>query len=261
MNYKKLYASLPRYDRFAITRDDRRGVAGTPSLRTRLWRARREERGGLRRFVIHASAASWPHKFLYAGCFALATGFAAQLAIPLPWTRVPVTLQTFAVVASGIVLGRWWGSFSQLLYVALGVVGLPLFFGMSGGLGVLIGPRGGYLLGFILVSFVFGYLTEKVLPHFDAPHFDAPHCDAPRYAKLRSFFPLFLLFTTVYMVIMYGIGCSHLGWWLSLSKGSWPSFSSLMMMGALPFIPGDLIKLVFATLLARRVTSRVARDI
>ena len=64
----------------------------------------------------------------------------AQVVIPLPWTPVPITAQTFAVLMAGVVIsGRWWGGISQVMYLAVGLLGVPWFAGMTGGYGVLLG--------------------------------------------------------------------------------------------------------------------------
>ncbi len=87
--------------------------------------------------------------------FALLTGVSAYIAIPLPFTPVPITLQTLAVLASGIVLGRD-GLYSQLLYLLLGGIGWPLFAGGTGHYLYLFSASGGYLIGFAAASAVAG---------------------------------------------------------------------------------------------------------
>ncbi len=66
------------------------------------------------------------------------TGVLAQIVIPLPWTPVPVTGQTLAVLFAGIVLGRYWGGISMALYLAIGLLGVPWFTGMTGGYSVFL---------------------------------------------------------------------------------------------------------------------------
>lgn len=170
-------------------------------------------------------------KLLVVSVVALATGYAAQLRIALPWTPVPITLQTFVVLSSGLLLGKWWGSLSQLLYVSLGIVGVPFFSGMQGGLGVILGPRGGYLLGFVVTSFVVGHVVERY--------------------KLQKFFHLLLALMLISVVCIYGLGCLQLGLWLWLVKGTPASLYTILTMGMIPFIPGDLIKIFLVSLLAR----------
>lgn len=175
---------------------------------------------------------SWQYKLLCASAIALATGYAAQLRIPLPWTPVPITMQTAVVLFSGLLLGAYWGALSQFLYVMFGVLGMPFFSGMQGGLSVIVGPRGGYLLGFIVTSFIVGFIVD-------------------RYPQSRNFWRLCLLLTMVSMVCIYGLGCMQLGLWLWLVKGSSPSLYELLMMGCFPFIIGDLLKIFLVGLTDR----------
>lgn len=83
----------------------------------------------------------------------------AQIQIPLPFTPVPITGQTFAVLLLPVMLGGWRGPAAVALYVAEGLLGLPFFAGGSAGVAVLAGPTGGYLVGFVLAAVVIALLT------------------------------------------------------------------------------------------------------
>ncbi len=85
----------------------------------------------------------------------------AQVRIPLPFSPVPVTLQTFAVLLTGALLGSRRGALAVLVYLAEGLAGLPVFAGWSGGVAHLLGPTGGYLLGFVAAAYVTGCLFER----------------------------------------------------------------------------------------------------
>ena len=100
-------------------------------------------------------------KILMSFMMACFTGIMAQIIIPLPWTPVPITAQTFAVLCSGLFLGRKYGVLSQVIYIALGVAFIPWFGGMTGGLEVLLGSTGGFLIGFIIASYFVGMISEK----------------------------------------------------------------------------------------------------
>jgi biotin transport system substrate-specific component len=93
--------------------------------------------------------------------FALLTAIAAQITFPLPWTPVPVTGQTFAVLATGAALGWRRGAAAQLLYVALGAVGMPFYAEGGSGWEVATGATGGYLVGFIAAAALVGALAER----------------------------------------------------------------------------------------------------
>src|SRR5689334_15576696 len=89
------------------------------------------------------------------------TALAAQLALPLPFSPVPVTGQTFAVLLTGAALGARRGAAAQLLYLAEGAAGLPVFAGWAGGAHVLLGPTGGYLVAFPFAAAIVGALCER----------------------------------------------------------------------------------------------------
>ena len=86
--------------------------------------------------------------------------------IPMP-SGVPITLQTFAVALCGYVLGSRWGTLSTFLYVLIGTIGVPVFAGMQAGVGILLGPTGGFLFGFIPMAFLAGFgikSKNKIMP-------------------------------------------------------------------------------------------------
>lgn len=169
------------------------------------------------------------------------TGIAAQIRIPLPWSPVPITGQTFAVLMSGVILGSYWGGLSQLIYILIGIAGVPWFSGATAGINVIFGPTGGYLIGFILSSFFLGYFVDK-------------------YVKSRNFLSMLGLMLIANFVIIYTLGLIQLGFWLKFVKGSTPTLWSLLMMGAIPFIPGGIFKIILASGLTKVVTPKVSYD-
>jgi biotin transport system substrate-specific component len=90
------------------------------------------------------------------------TAVCAQIAFYLPGNPVPVTMQVFAVLGCGLVLGGRLGALSQIEYLLAGAVGLPVFAGFKGGYVALAGPTGGYLVGFVLAALVVGSISEKM---------------------------------------------------------------------------------------------------
>jgi biotin transport system substrate-specific component len=86
----------------------------------------------------------------------------SYIQIPLPFSPVPITAQTMAVLACGLFLGPISGALTVLAYILEGAMGLPVFAGGSAGLARVFGPTGGYLAGFVLGAFVVGYLSEKI---------------------------------------------------------------------------------------------------
>jgi len=153
--------------------------------------------------------------------FALFTALMAQLVIPLPFTPVPITGQTFAVLLTGALLGSRLGAVSMVLYVTLGAVGLPFYAGGAHGMQVVFGATGGYLLGFIVADFVVGRLAEL---RWDR--------------SLQRSLPAM----AAGQAVIYALGLIGLG--LALH---WPA--NLLQLGLTPFLIGDAIKLVAAALL------------
>ena len=182
---------------------------------------------------------SIPKKLALAVGIACLTGLMAQVRFPLPWSPVPVTGQTFAVLLAGVLLGRWWGGISLGMYAGLGAIGLPWFAGWGSGLGYLAGPTGGYIIGFILAALFLGHFTDK-------------------YIRSRSFLSMLGLMLFANFVLIYVPGLLQLGLWVNLVKGEPATFTSLLMMGAIPFIAGDITKAVLAAAIARGVTPKSA---
>jgi len=166
-------------------------------------------------------------------------GLAAQARIPLPWTPVPVTLQTLAVLLAGILLGRWWGCISLAIYAGLGAAGVPWFNGWQGGVGVFAGPTGGYIIGFIFAALFLGYFVDK-------------------YIRARNFLSMFCLMLFANFCLIYIPGLIQLSLWLGLVKGETPGLYQLLTMGLFPFIAGDVIKLLVAASVTRGITPKRA---
>ncbi len=162
--------------------------------------------------------------------FTLLTCFGAYIRIPLPFTPVPITLQTFFVLLSGAVLGKF-GISSQLGYIILGVLGLPVFANAGSGLIYLSGPTGGYLIGFLLASY---FLGKKI-------------------SNKDSFFSIFILMCIANLIIL-----SSGTIWLKFSLRI--SIDKAFLLGFFPFLAGDLLKIVSASLLFLKIKSR-AREI
>ncbi len=161
------------------------------------------------------------------------TGLLAQTRVFIPWSPVPLTGQTFAVLLAGVFLGRWWGGISMALYAGLGAAGLPFFSGWSGGAAYLLGPTGGYIIGFIIAAFFLGHFADS-------------------YAKARGFRGMLTLMLFANFVLVYLPGLFQLGLWLRLTTGEAVPFTALLSMGALPFIPGDIAKASLAAAIAVR---------
>jgi len=182
---------------------------------------------------------SIPKKLTLALGLACLTGLVAQIRIILPWSLVPVTGQTFAVLLAGVLLGRWWGGISLAIYAGLGAVGVPWFAGWGSGLGYLAGPTGGYIIGFVLAALFLGHFTDT-------------------YIRSRSFLSMLALMLFANFVLIYLPGLFQLGLWLNLVKGESVAFTTLFSMGVFHFIAGDVTKAVIASAIARGITPKSA---
>ncbi len=164
---------------------------------------------------------------------ALLTALCAQIAVPLePFSPVPITGQTFAVLLTGAALGARRGAAGQALYVLLGAVGLPFYSEGEGGIDVLVGTTGGYLVGFILAAAVVGWFAQRGMDR-----------------DVRTAAVAFLLGS----IVIYAIGLP----WLAVVADL--SLSETLVAGLLPFIPGGLLKAALAAGLlpaAWRLTGR-----
>ena len=138
----------------------------------------------------------------------------AQIAIPLPWTPVPVTGQTLGVLLVGAALGARKGAAALLLYLAEGAAGLPFFAGGTAGARVFLGPTGGYLVGFPLAAAVVGCLAERGWDR-----------------HVVTMVAAMSLGTT----LLFATGCA----WL----GSFVGFDRVVALGVLPFLPGAILKI------------------
>ena len=143
----------------------------------------------------------------------------ARLSIPLPGTPVPFTLQTFGILVVGGALGMRRGALSAMLYVGLGVIGLPFFAEGKGGFGIILGTNGGYLLGFIAAAALVGRLAELGWDR-----------------RIGGAIGATLLGTA----LIYAIGVP----WLAVTTGS--SIGTAVTMGLVPFAVGDIVKLLAA---------------
>lgn len=160
--------------------------------------------------------------------FACLTGLSAMVKFYLPWSPVPVTAQTLVVLMSGAVLGRRYGGISQALYAVAGVIStsiatIPWFAGE-----LLF--TGGYVSGFIAAALFIGYFTEKHPPNF-----------------------LFTLGLMVFanFIIIYGLGLLQ----LAIVLGA-HDVAKLLTIGVLPYLPGDLAKIVLASSLSYTILSK-----
>lgn len=169
-----------------------------------------------------------------AALLAALTAVTGGLAIPLPFTPVPVTLQVFFVFLAGSLAGPFYGALSMLLYLAMGALGLPVFSRFGAGVGHLIGPTGGYLFAFPIAAFINGLITSKKSG-----------------TLLREYVGV-LCGMAAALATIYVLG---VGW---LSAYLQRPFFNVILVGALPFIPVDILKMVVAAPIAVRLRRELA---
>lgn len=161
-------------------------------------------------------------KDVIAALFAALTAIFTQLVIPIQ--PVPITLGTMAVMMAGAVLGKHYGPLSIVIYVLLGAAGLPVFAMARAGVSVIAGPGGGFILGYIVMAFVVGAITDK-WGH-----------------SMKT------------IVIAMIAGClavyvCGVAWFMGLTgSGLWPA----LVMCMFPFLPGDAVKILLGAFLVNR---------
>lgn len=160
--------------------------------------------------------------------FALFTALAAQISIPLGFTPVPITGQTFAVLLAGGVLGARRGALSMGLYVALGAIGLPFYADGTGGWTAATGATAGYLVGFVVAALIVGAMADRGQDR-----------------KLATSLPAFLTGS----LVIYGIGAGWLAYDLGLPLTAAAGDPSAVAFGVAPFLVGDVAKALLAGVL------------
>lgn len=185
-----------------------------------------------------ASRASVSRRIVAVGLGALVVALSAQIVVPVPFSPVPVTLQPLAVLVVGGVLGGAAGLGALLLYIAMGVAGLPVFAGGGSGVARLLGPTGGYLLAFPVAAWVTGILTTPVL---------GTHRELESTGVLRV-----LLACALGMVIIHVGGVSQ----LALLGGD---TSLAFRVGFIPFLTGDLLKVGLSAALILAAGAKIRR--
>lgn len=149
--------------------------------------------------------------------------------LSLPIGIVPISLTNLAIYFAIYVLGGKRGTISYIVYLFIGLIGLPVFSGFSGGFTKLFGPTGGYLIGFIFMAFISGIFIDKFSN------------------KIYMCF----LGMVIGTIITYIIGTA----WLSYEAHI--TFKAALTAGVLPFIPGDLAKMVIASLIGPQIKKRL----
>lgn len=180
-----------------------------------------------------------------AGLFAALTAICSWISIPLGFTPVPVNLATLAVFLAGGLLGAKYGAVSLTVYALVGAVGAPVFAGFRGGLSVLAGPTGGFIIGYIAAAFVVGAIVSAAFKQRERTGASAK--------------PSLRLSLTIAAGMVAGLAaCYALGTaWFMFSTHT--EFVPSLLACVVPFLPGDAIKIIAGTLLTKKLKKHVNR--
>ncbi|KUO74157.1 MAG: biotin biosynthesis protein BioY [Clostridia bacterium BRH_c25] len=165
----------------------------------------------------------------YISLFATLISVSGYIYIPLPFSTVPVTAQTLAVMLAGSLLPVGHAAASVLIFLLMGAIGLPVFSGGAAGLGIIIGKTGGYLIGFLAGAVFISALK----------------------GKRTDFLRLLTVNAVGGILLVYAFGV----FWLNYITGL--GISQAIVLGALPFIPGDIVKIIVAALVTLRLKKHV----
>jgi len=152
--------------------------------------------------------------------------------IHVPIGPVPIVLSTLFVLLSGLLLGSRWGLVTMGLYLLVGAIGMPVFAGGKGGLAHFFGPTGGYLISYLLASWITGLISERS----------------------RGILILEILAVAIGSLAIYGLG---IPWLKMVTQMSW---RKTLMLGMVPFLIGDVVKASVALMLARAVRPILNRE-
>lgn len=165
------------------------------------------------------------------GVMCAVTCVLGPISIPLPFSPVPISLTNFVICISAYVLGTKKGTLSCILYLLIGLAGLPVFSGFSGGAAKMLGPTGGYLIGFIFQAVIAGLFID-------------------RFPKKRL----------VHILGMAaGVACCYLFGTLWLAHESGNTFLYSILIGVVPYLPGDAVKIAAASLIGPKLRQAVRR--
>lgn len=153
------------------------------------------------------------------------------LALYIPISPVPISLGMLGIYFVTSVLGMKQGTISVLIYILLGLIGMPVFTGFTGGPAKLFGPTGGYIIGYIFMALICGFFVDK----------------------FEKNLPLYFLGMILGTVVCYLFGTVWLGCLLHMT------FAEALAAGVLPYIPGDLVKLIIAMIVGCQLRKRLLK--
>lgn len=178
-------------------------------------------------------AALTPRDIALVAMFAAVTSVLAYVRIPVPFGPVPITGQTFGLMLAGLLLGPRLAAISQAVYILMGLAGLPVFAGGMAGIGVLVGPTGGYLWAHVPGAYIVGLIAGE--------RHDLSVARALTASAVGGILAIYVLGVWQLQAV------TNMGW------------SAALTAGAVPFLLGDALKTVVAATVGRRVAKLVVR--
>ena len=182
-------------------------------------------------------------KYVFSALFAAIISIGCIIAIPLPG-GVPLTVQNLFAILAGTILGTFYGALSVTLWLIIGAVGIPVFANAHGGIAIILGPTGGYMLGYLLASLFAGILLGS-------PKISESKKTVRQIAKIAVI--ALIAYALVYL--------PGIPWFMHVmeSKGKPVTFQAALKLTFIPFIPGDFIKWLITiplTLTLRPIAAR-----
>jgi len=185
-------------------------------------------------------------KICYTLVFAMLMVISANTFVYLPFTPIPITMQVLTVLLSAIVLGSRLAFLSQLQYILAGLLGAPVFAGFKSGFSLVLGPTGGYIIGFLAAAFVSGYIFENNMVGEITKFFKPANSkNSLRYYDNRTF--SMFVSCIIGLLIIYTCGFIHLYGFIYMTaktKGILPIFEKTLKLGVIPFAIIDFLKIL-----------------
>lgn len=166
------------------------------------------------------------------GVMTAITCILGPLSITIPISPVPISFTNLAIYFTAILLGWKKGTISCLVYLLIGFIGIPVFSGFTGGPAKLLGPTGGYLIGFILMALISGFFVDK----------------------FKNKVAMYALGAIIGTIITYILGTGWLAYQANLT------FKAALFAGVIPYIPGDLAKIIIATINGPIIKKRLEKN-
>ncbi|WP_446898618.1 biotin transporter BioY [Clostridium sp. LBM24168] len=169
---------------------------------------------------------------IYSALLAAITSVLSYVAVPIPFSPVPITGQSLAVMIAGCVLTPFQAGFSMIIFLLLGCIGVPVFSGGRAGIGIVVGKSGGYLIGYFVGAVIISILTRKN----------------------RSITRMFVACIIAGIGVVHFMGAAWLGFIMNIG------IKKAFLIGSLPFLPGDFLKAIASVFISSRLNRELRRN-